>query len=161
MNASNRLPLLLGISCIVLGLLIFLQWSDLNLLEQKIKGREDRITSLKTLIAQHPELMISKTSSTPKGIMSGNVEKSLTAMFSQMINDKNLDPHVVSLTPSIDNKKKLNKIRCQLKSLSLGKAIDLIQSLKNADPALKELDIDLQVQKDQRWNLTGYWAKAP
>ena len=158
MNASNRLPIILGFSCLVLSLLIYFQWGSISLLAHKIEGREDRITSLKTLIFEHPELMTPKKGSTSQSLTSEHVERSLTAMFSQMINEKNLDPHMVSLTPSFDNKKKLNKIRCQLKSLSLEKTLDFIQSLKNADPTLKELDIDLQIQKDRRWNLTGYWA---
>lgn len=169
-TSSSRLPILMAASSSLLAFMLWMQLGELDRLSKKNEGRQERIEALHDLIRKHPSLLndqshrlpsSSKTiakGASPSKDSSSNEALTLTAMFSEVIASQHLDAHVVSLNPSHDSKKRLDKIRCQLKSLRFEKAIELIQILKQSFPKLQELDIDLQAQKNQRFNLTGTWA---
>jgi hypothetical protein len=158
-DSSKRLFAMLSMSIGLLLLLIYFQQSDISTLENKIEGRSDRIRKLHDLIETYPQLLSLQH---PQQNNPSNVNKdsaqTLTAMFSSTISNMGLDGHVVSLNPSHDTKKKLSKLRCQLKSLSFDNAIHLINRLRNDHPHLQELDIDLQKASHFHFNLTGTWA---
>jgi hypothetical protein len=154
MTQGQRLILFGGVIGFILVVMIWSQSGELNLVMNKIDTREGRLEETRALLSNHPHLLKGSDSKIKKEKDSRN----LMTIFSQTLARKKMDQQIVSLTPSVDNKKKLDKVRLQLRNLKLEQAIFLAIDLKEEHASLSELEIDIQKAGSIGWNLTGTWA---
>lgn len=155
MNDLKRALLLVSICGIVLVFMIWDQSTEMTAVEKKITAREDRLEEAKNILTRNPQLIKNSGAKPSKAD-----PRSLMAIFSQTLADRNLDQQIVSLTPSADKKKKLDKVRLQLRNLRLKQALSLVMDIKEQNPKISEIEVDLQIIRGQSWKLTGTWAMA-
>jgi|SaaInlStandDraft_1057018.scaffolds.fasta_scaffold05951_2 hypothetical protein len=157
MSSQTRIVALLMFSGLILGILLWDQSGEMDLVKNKVSAREGRLEESREILSRNPQLLkgSKKIQSKEKD------ERSLMTIFSQMLANKKLDQQIISLTPSTDKKKKWDKVRLQLKNLPLKNALSFVTDLKVSHPEIVELEIDLQAMGRFGWKLTGTWAMDP
>ena len=154
MSSQTRIVALLMFSGLILGILLWDQSGEMDLVKNKVSAREGRLEESREILSRNPQLLkgSKKIQSKEKD------ERSLMTIFSQTLANKKLDQQIISLTPSTDKKKKWDKVRLQLKNLPLKNALSFVTDLKVSHPEIVELEIDLQAMGRVGWKLTGTWA---
>ena len=154
MTSEQRTGLFAVMVCFILILMIWSQEGEFSLVEKKILAREERLEEARSIISKNPFLIKKVEKKADKKVD----ERSLMSIFTQALAIKKMDQQIVSLTPSVDSRKKLDKVRLQLRNLNLKQAVFLSIDLKEEHPTLSELEIDLQKSGTSSWSLTGTWA---
>jgi hypothetical protein len=153
MSSEQRALLWIAIASLIGVWISLSQSSDIEAQTKKVEARQDRVKRVQNILQQHPQWIQGQAAPS-----SQKDRLALAPWFTEQCQKQQLAQAVVSMTPSHDSKKNIDKIKLQLKGISLAQAYGFIEELKQQRPGLEELSISIDRQKDHSWSLSGSWA---
>jgi type II secretory pathway component PulM len=151
-SQSKRLLLWLGCGNVLILLFILSQNSEENIVDSRIKGREDRLISVRKILSENPQLVKtkSKTEVNPK---------KLSTIINEVLTNQHLTHKVVSQTPSADIKKNEEVLKLQLKDIRFKEVVVFLESINQHYPKVREIDMDMSGgESNDRWKFTASWV---